>query len=87
MYLHIGNGVLVNDSEIVAVFDLDNSSHSNITRDYLSRAEKAGQLITVAEGELPKSFVLCAGKNWKKLYLCNINSSTIFKRSENPLPE
>ncbi len=87
MYLHIGNGVLVNDREVVGVFDLDNSSHSGITRDCLSRAEKSGELVTVAEGELPKSFVLCAGKGWKRLYLCNINSSTIFKRSENPLPE
>jgi hypothetical protein len=83
MYLHLGNGVVVRREDILAVCDLDNTSQSIITRKYLSRAEKAGQVVNVAELELPKSFVVCAdGKGAQVVYLCQLNSSTLLKRSE-----
>ena len=82
MYLHLGNGVTVRKSEVVGVFDLDNSSSSLITRRYLAGAEKQGAVVSVAQGELPKSFVLCSGPEGRKIYLCQLNSSTLLKRSE-----
>ncbi len=83
MYLHLGNGVVVRKSDVLGVFDLDNTSTGVITRNYLARAEKSGQVSSVAEGELPKSFVVCAtpGEN-QRVYLCQLNSSTLLKRSE-----
>ena len=84
MYLHIGNGVVVRQCDIVAVFDLDNTSQSYRTRQYLAAAEKSGSVVNVSEGELPKSFVVCAEGNGKQtVYLCVLNSSTLLKRSEN----
>lgn len=82
MYLHLGSGVVVRKSDVLGVFDLDNTSTSVITRKYLSQAEKAGRVVSVAEGELPKSFVLCAGPEGQRVYLCQLNSSTLLKRSE-----
>lgn len=82
MYLHLGNGVVVRKSEVLGVFDLDNTSTSAITRKYLSGAEKDGRVVSVAEGELPKSFVLCDGAQGERVYLCQLNSSTLLKRSE-----
>ena len=38
MYLHLGKGSIVNDSEIVGIFDLDITSQSHLTRKYLSLA-------------------------------------------------
>ena len=84
MYLHIGNGVVVRQSDIVAVFDLDNTSQSYRTRQYLAAAEKSGAVVNVSEGELPKSFVVCAEGNGRQtVYRCLLNSSTLLRRSEN----
>ena len=84
MYLHLGNDVVVRKADIVAVFDLDNTSQSIQTRDYLSRAEKAGRVIIASGEELPKSFVVCRGADGGQwVYLSLLNSSTLLKRSEN----
>ena len=82
MYLHLGNGVVVKKADILGVFDLDNSSSSAITRKYLAQEEKAGRVISVAELELPKSFVVCSEAEGQRVYLCQLNSSTLLKRSE-----
>ena len=55
MYLHLGQDIIVNEREIVGVFDLDNSTISRHTRDFLSRAQKEGRVVNVSM-ELPKSF-------------------------------
>lgn len=84
MYLHLGNDVVVKKSEIVAVFDLDNTSQSIQTRQYLSLAEKSGSVVNASGEELPKSFVVCCGSSGEqRVYLSQLNSSTLLKRSEN----
>ncbi|MEA4894644.1 MAG: DUF370 domain-containing protein [Oscillospiraceae bacterium] len=81
MYLHLGKNVVVAYSEIIAVCDLDNSSHSHITRAYLSTAEKNGQVVNVSD-DLPKSFVVCRNKDGgQTLYLSQLASSTLLKRA------
>ena len=81
MYLHLGKNVVVAYSEIVAICDLDNSSHSHITRAYLSAAEKSGQVVNVCD-DLPKSFVLCQKPNGDQtLYLSQLASATLLKRA------
>lgn len=80
MYLHLGGGAVVPDESIVAVFDLDNTSQSHITRKYLSAAEKSGQVINVAE-DIPKSFVVCSERGRLSVYLCQMSSQTLYKRS------
>ena len=82
MYLHLGNDVVVRKSEVLAVFDLDNSSQSHITRNYLSAAEKRGEIVNAAGDELPKSFVVCARGGRQRVYLSQLNASTLLKRSE-----
>ena len=82
MYLHLGNDVVVRKDEILGVFDLDNTSQSMITRKYLSAAEKSGSLINAAGAELPKSFVVCSRDGKQTVYLSQLNSSTLLKRSD-----
>ncbi len=83
MYLHLGNGVVVRKADVLGVFDLDNASTSAITRAYLSRAEKDGRVVSVAGLELPKSFVVCScAEGGQRVYLCQLNSSTLRGRSE-----
>ena len=81
MYLHLGSGALVRTDSIIGVFDLDNTSQSHITRKYLTAAEKAGQVINVAE-DIPKSFVVCRDENGMKVYLSQMASQTLLKRSQ-----
>jgi len=81
MYLHLGKNVVVAYAEIVAVCDLDNSSHSHITRAYLTAAEKSGQVVNVCD-DLPKSFVVCQKPDGNQiLYLSQLASSTLLKRA------
>lgn len=81
MYLHLGSGALVRTDSIIGVFDLDNTSQSHITRKYLTAAEKAGQVINVAE-DIPKSFVVCRDEGGMKVYLSQMASQTLLKRSQ-----
>ncbi|MBR5774348.1 MAG: DUF370 domain-containing protein [Clostridia bacterium] len=82
MYLHLGQDTVVSDSEVLGIFDLDTSTVSKTTRDYLSTAEKEKRVVNVSF-ELPKSFVVCAEKSGVKVYLSPISSSTLKKRMKN----
>lgn len=81
MYLHLGKGTVVAKSDIVAVFDLDNSSYSHITRDYLARAEKSGRVRSDCD-DLPKSFVVIQSGEGQYVYLSQLASQTLMSRSE-----
>ena len=80
MYLNIGGGFVVRYEDIVAVFDMDNSTWSRITRDALAAAEKRGEVVNAAE-DLPRSFILCSGASGKKIYLSQLSSAAISRRS------
>ncbi|HOO25097.1 MAG TPA: DUF370 domain-containing protein [Clostridiales bacterium] len=82
MYLHLGQDVLVAYKDIIGIFDLDTTTVSKTSRDFLRDAEKAGRVVYVGT-ELPKSFVLCSQeKNDSKVYIAQLSSSTLLKRAE-----
>ena len=68
-------------SEIIGIFDLENTSISKRTREFLAKSEKQGRVITVSY-DLPRSFVI-AGKTKEdsKIYISQISSSTLLKRT------
>ena len=81
MYLHLGNAVLIKTDEVIGIFDLDNTTVSKKTRDYLNISEKKKEVITVSY-DLPKSFVVCSKKKGKqKVYLSQLSTATLQKRS------
>ena len=82
-YLYLGQSVVVPKKSVVGVFDLDNTSTSRITREFLARAEKAGRVEDVS-GELPKSFVLTESGGKRTLWLSQLNSSTLLRRWDAP---
>ncbi len=81
MYIHLGNNVMLPTQDIIGIFDLENTSISKRTRDFLNKAEKDGKVITVSY-DLPRSFVV-AGKNKEnvKIYISQISSQTLLKRT------
>ncbi len=82
MFVHIGNNYIINDKDIIAVFDIDNSSISVKTRNYLNKAEKDGNLINIST-DIPRSFIVCSKKNNKNLvFLSQLSSATLQKRIE-----
>ena len=81
-YLHLGKGAVVDEKEIVGIFDLDITSQSHLTRRYLTECEKAGEVESVSE-DLPKSFLVCEGEGRRRLILSPMASATLLKRSEN----
>lgn len=81
MYLHLGQNVVVPMKTVIGVFDLDNTTGSHITRAFLKNAEKAGQIVNISD-DLPKSFIVCSEDGQTKIYLSQLASSTLLKRSE-----
>lgn len=82
MYLHLGEKTVIKTSEIVGIFDLDNTTVSKNTRDYLSQAQKNGDVINVSY-ELPKAFIVCEENNQRKIYISQLSSQTLYKRIRN----
>ena len=79
MYLHLGLDKVIICDEILGVFDLENTTISKHTRDYLARAEKAGEVENVCV-DLPKSFVVCVKDGKRRVYITQIAPATIIKR-------
>ncbi len=65
MFLHAGGGVILRDSSIIGIFDLDGKMTTPDTADFLRRAERAGETC-LAGDDLPKCFLLTAEKNDRK---------------------
>ncbi len=80
MYLHLGKGTVVPEKTIVAIFDLDITSQSHLTRKYLAAAEKRGEVVNAAE-DIPKSFLVRAEGGRHTVYLSQMNAATLLKRS------
>lgn len=80
MYLHIGNGMVIDDRQIVGIFDIDYCSVDRRTRNFLSNAQKEGRVVDVSQ-EIPKSFIVVAGSDGEKVYITNISPATLTKRA------
>ena len=78
MYLSIGNDMAVRESSIIGIFDMDNTSTSKRTRDFLTNAEKEG--LVVPCDDLPKAFVLTAEYGLNRVHLTSLSSYTLEKR-------
>ncbi len=80
-YLHIGQSVMLEDRRIIGVFDLDNTSQSKITKQFLNQAERDGVVLTAVE-DIPKSFIVCDHPYHRQIvYISQLNTSTLAKRS------
>lgn len=64
MYLHIGKGKTLKDKDIIGIFDLDTSTVSEKTKEFLNKKEKE-KLTEYADFDLPRSFILCKNKDKK----------------------
>lgn len=68
----------VRDTSIIGIFDLDNTSTSKRTREFLNQAEREGEVVPC--DDLPKSFVVTAEYGLNRVYLTSLGSATLEKR-------
>lgn len=78
-YLHLGEEVAVRDDEIIGIFDIENTSVSRITKDFL--AGKNFKVVTVSY-EIPKSFIITEHNKEIIIYISQIAPSTLCKRNK-----
>ena len=78
MYLSLGNDMAVRESSIIGIFDLDNTTTSKRTREFLNSAEKDGMVVPC--DDLPKSFILTDEYNMQRVFLTSLSASTLEKR-------
>lgn len=81
MFLHLGADIVVKKCDIVAIMDMETSSLSKKTKEFLRNEERNGNVINVDVELLPKSYVLVSGKKENKLYISPIATSTLLKRA------
>ena len=78
-YLHLGKDTSIEIDNIVGIFDLDTSTVSKHTREFLSICEKENRIVNVSY-ELPKSYILYDFSGEYSVYLSPLNTATLIKR-------
>lgn len=78
MILHLGNEIVINTDSIIGIFDIENTSTSQLTKDFLSNTK--GKKIINVNFEMPKSFIVCRNDNNEEIYITSIAASTLKKR-------
>ena len=77
MYLHIGKDYILNNNDIIGIFDINTLKKSN-SYDYV--LENLSEKVIDISGGKPKSLILVSKNNKNIAYISNILSSTIGNR-------
>lgn len=80
MYLHIGLNYMIKKRDIIGIFDIETTTGSNISRQFLAKAQKADRVVSVTD-DLPRSFIVCKDGNKETVYLTQLSSSTLQRRN------
>jgi hypothetical protein len=77
MYVYLTGGgtggMILDDNDVIGVFDVDNASHSKLTREFLQARQDLGELITLADG-LPRYMTVTSDG---KTYLTHFAAKSI----------
>lgn len=77
--LHIGEEKVVFIKDIIAVMDIEKTTTSSNTREFLKSCEEKGLVETVGT-DIPKSFIVTMHNGKQTVYLSPISSATLNKR-------
>lgn len=86
MYLHIGNGKSVRRKDIIGIFDLDTATVSKITKDFINKSQKNGEVIYL-DSDLPRAFILLDEDDNTRVRLSRISTSGLKMRLESGISE
>lgn len=79
MYVHLGADTVVKTENIISIMDLESSSISKFSKEFLKTAEEEGFVKNVSD-EIPKSFIICEEKGQSVIYLTNISTKALAGR-------
>ncbi len=73
---------MVNTAAIIGIFDIENTSVSKDTRDFLRNQGAARYEVVNVSYEMPKTFVVCTDPESKEtvVYISPISAATLRKR-------
>ena len=77
MYLYLGSDVVVDDSEVLGIFDIEKVTVDRYMKDYLSFWQKKGQIYYVSL-DMPKSIIVARDT----VYISNFSCDTLKKRAQ-----
>ena len=69
MFLHLGNDVSVLIRDVVAVLDMETATTMKDSREFLKMCDEEEFIVTVADGEMPKSVVITEKEGRSAVYL------------------
>ena len=82
MYIHLGRDYVLNDRDVIGIFNLETTTISPRGREFLNYAQKNGAVVSLSE-ELPQCYVL-ADAPVDTVYLSERSSTAMKKRTEGP---
>lgn len=80
MFLHLGGDVVIPLKNIIAIMDIETTTVSKDTKEFLKIAEEEGFIESISY-DIPKSFIITETDKKSKIYLSPISSVTLQKRS------
>lgn len=80
MFLHIGGDKVIPVKNVIAILDIETTTLSKDTKEFLKTAEEEGFIETISD-DLPRSFVVTEVNKKSKIYLSPISSVTLQKRT------
>ena len=81
MYVHLGRDYVLNDRDIIGIFNLETTTISPRGREFLNYAQKNGAVVSLSD-ELPQSYVLADGAVVDTVYLSELSSTALRRRAE-----
>ena len=83
MYVHLGRDYVLNDRDIIGIFNLETTTISPRGREFLNYAQKNGAVVSLSD-ELPQCYVLADGGLVDAVYLSELSSAAMKRRTEMP---
>ena len=85
MYVHLGRDYVINDRDIIGIFNLETTTVSPRGREFLNYVQRNGAVVSLSD-ELPQSYVL-ADAPVDTVYLSELSPSALRRRAVRTLPE
>ena len=81
MYIHLGRDYVLNDRDIIGIFNLETTTTSPGGREFLNYAQKNGAVVSLSD-ELPQCYVLADGAVVDTVYLSELSPAAMRRRAE-----
>ena len=82
MYIHLGRDYVLNDRDIIGIFNLETTTVSPRGREFLNYVQKNGAVVSPSD-DLPQCYVL-ADAPVDTVYLSELSSAAMKRRTEMP---